>query len=138
MHDLSTMSDDEFLDAFLACSLPPEGFDHRSHLRIAWVHLQRHALEDAIERTCDGIARFAEHLGAPDKYHRTLSEALMRLMAHGGAADPGLSWTAFLAGNPALRDDAAGLLAQYYSPERLALAQARRRFLDPDRRPLPR
>lgn len=137
MHAFDSLSDDEMLAAFLACDLPASGFDHRSHLRIAWIHLQRYPLDEAVQRTCDGIAGFAAHLGATEKFNRTLTEALVRLMAHGGAADPGLGWKAFLAANPELANDARGAIARYYSQERLARPEARTRFLPPDKADLP-
>lgn len=138
MSTLETLSDDEFIAAFLACGLPPSAFDHLGHLRMAWILLQRLPLEDAVEAACQGIERFAAHLAVPDKYHRTLSEALARLMAYHGGADPARSWPDFVAANPALVRDARGLLERHYSPGLMASAEARRRFLDPDRMPLPK
>ena len=129
------LSDDRFLADFLACRLPAAGFDHWSHLRAAWLLLQRHPLEEAVERCCDGIARLATHLGVPGKYHRTLSEALVRLIAVAGAVDQ--PWPDFLAANPNLVNDARGLLSRYYSPERLADPLASSTFLSPDLAPLP-
>jgi hypothetical protein len=137
MNESVTLSDDDFLAAFLDCSIPPGAFDHRGHLRVAWLLLQRHPLDEAVERVCDGIARLAAHLGVPGKYHRTLTEALVRLMAHGGAASAELGWEEFLRANPALVSDARGLLARHYTPERLESAEARARFVPPDRLPLP-
>lgn len=137
MTDRPIFSDDEFLSAFNDCSAPPSAFDHTGHLRIAWIHLQRYPQEQAIRLTCTGIARFAAHLGAPDKFHHTLSEALMRIMAQRGAADGRLAWQTFLASNRDLVDDARQLLAQHYSPQRLALAAAKVGFVSPDREPLP-
>jgi hypothetical protein len=137
MTDSKTMSDDAFLAAFLDCSMPPAGFDHLGHVRATWLLLQRRPLERAVEETCEGIARLAAHLGVPGKYNRTLSEALVRLMAHGGAARPTLSWEGFQAENPELMNDARGVLARHYSPERLSSEAARERFVTPDRSPLP-
>ncbi|NTV11815.1 MAG: hypothetical protein HGA47_13760 [Zoogloea sp.] len=137
MTDPNAMSNDEFLAAFLECRMPPAGFDHRGHVRAAWLLLQRHPLERAVEITCDGIARLAAHLNVPGKYHRTLSEALVRLMAHGGAATPAMSWDDFLRANRLLMTDARGLLARHYSAERLAAPAARESFIPPDRLPLP-
>ena len=128
-------SDREFIDAFLTCRLPACQFDHRAHLRIAWLLLQRHPLDRAIEEICNGIARLAAHLGAPGKYHRTLSEALVRLMAHGGAAT--LRWDEFLSANPELVTDVRGSVARYYSAQLLGSARARTTFVEPDRQPLP-
>lgn len=137
MTDPVTMSDDQFLAAFLDCSMPPSGFDHRGHVRAAWLLLRRYPVDEAVHRTCDGIARLAAHLGVPGKYHRTLSEALVRLMAHGGAAAPGLSWEDFVQKNRLLMEDARAQLAQHYSEERLATPDAREHFVAPDRLPLP-
>ncbi len=75
------MTDDEFLGAFTTCTLLPQQFNHRAHVRVAWLMLRRYPVDQAIERTCEGIARLAAHFGAADKFNRTLSEALVRLMA---------------------------------------------------------
>lgn len=131
------MSDDAFLTAFLDCSMPPAGFDHSGHVRIAWILLRRHALNEAIAVTCDGIKNLAQHLGVPGKYHRTLTEALVRLMASRQAADTRCSWQRFVDSNPDLMTDAKGLLAKHYSDARMAEPEARSRFIDPDRLPLP-
>lgn len=128
-------SDDEFLQAFLECRLSGSQLDHRAHLRIAWLLLNRLPLEPAIEAICSGIAALAAHLGAPGKYHRTLSEALVRLMAAGGASR--LGWDAFLAANADLIGDVKGTVARHYSQEHLDSASARASFVPPDREPLP-
>lgn len=135
MTDPMTMSDDEFLAAFLDCSMPAGGFDHRGHVRAAWLLLRRYPLDDAVQRTCDGIARLAAHLGAPGKYHRTLSEALVRLMAQGGASAPDVSWEDFVQKNQLLMGDARSMLARHYSDERLNTSDARENFVSPDRLP---
>lgn len=131
------MSDEQFLAAFLDSSMPPAGFDHRGHVRAAWLLLQRKPLEKAVADTCDAISRLATRLGVPQKYNRTLSEALVRLMAAGGGADPALSWEAFLAANADLMSDARRVLARYYSDPLLNSTIARERFVPPDRLPLP-
>lgn len=131
------LSDDDFLTAFNDCSAPPSAFNHEGHVRIAWIHLQRYPLAQAIQLTCDGIERFANHLGAPDKYNRTLSEALMRIMASLGAADTRLSWDDYLSKNRGLFENAQQLLGQYYSNELLNSKAAKTTFVQPDISPLP-
>lgn len=137
MPDIPVFSDDAFLSAFNDCSAPPAAFNHTGHLRIAWIHLQRYPQQQAIRLTCDGIARFAAHLGVPGKYHRTLSEALMRIMAQRGAADSGLAWEQFLERNRDLVDDARHLLGRHYSDALLNSDAARISFVPPDLLPLP-
>lgn len=131
------LADEAFLAAFLAARLGRADFDHRGHLRAAWLLLQRHPVDEAVEAACAGIQRLATALGATDKYHRTRTEALVRLMAHGGAADRSRGFEALLRSAPELVADARGLLARHYSPARLDTPEARERFLAPDRLPLP-
>lgn len=130
-------SDNAFFAAFNDCSAPPSAFNHLGHIRIGWIHLQRYPVPEATQRTCDGIERFANHLGVPGKYNRTLSEALMILMASGGAADRNKTWDDFLEENPQLVKDALGLLAHHYSNELLNSETARKTFMPPDLNPLP-
>jgi hypothetical protein len=131
------MTDDEFVSAFLECRLSPDDFDHRGHLRIAWLLQRRAPLEQAIEEICAGIARIARHFGAPDKYNRTLSEALVRLIAHADARMPHATFEAFLAANSTLVDNVRGVLARYYSPGLLHSVEAKQRFTMPDLQALP-
>lgn len=115
------MTDDQFFARLSDCSLPPSQFDHAGHLRLAAICLQRHGVDEAIARACGVIGRYAVSLGAPDKFHWTVTEALMRL----------------LHARVALTGDARALLAQHYSAQLLASEQARRRFVAPDLAPLP-
>lgn len=131
------MTDDQFISAFLACRLSPADFDHRGHLRIAWLLLQRHPRDQAVEEICEGIARIARHFGAPDKYNRTLSEALARLMAHAAARTPTASFEEFLAANPVFVTDVRGVLGHYYSPGLLHSTNAKQKFSMPDLQALP-
>jgi hypothetical protein len=135
--DPKSISDDQFLAAFLDSCMPPAGFDHLGHMRAAWLLLQRRPLQGAVEEICNGIARLANRLGVPGKYNRTLTEAMVRLMAHGGGADPALCWRDFLAANTELVSDARRVLARHYSEDILNSQAAREQFLPPDRLPLP-
>lgn len=137
MTDPKAMSDEQFLAAFLDSSMPPDGFDHLGHMRAAWLLLQRRPPEGAVADTCSAISRLAIRLGVPGKYNRTLTEAMVRLMAHGGGADPALSWRKFLASNAELVKDSRGVLARHYSEDLLNSQAAREEFLPPDRLPLP-
>ncbi|MCE4556685.1 hypothetical protein [Pelomonas cellulosilytica] len=134
---MSPNDDEAFLSAITRCDLPPADFGHLQHLWLAWLHLRRTTLPEAIERTCTDIDRFARHHGARDKFNRTLTEALVRLMAGRGATQATLDWAGFQHRNADLVRDAAGLLARHYSPTLLASAEARRQFQPPDRLPLP-
>jgi len=116
------LDDEHFLRAFLDLSLDPSAFDHRGHLRLAWIVLQRCPLEDAIVRIGQGIRAYATHLGAASKYDRGVTEALVRIMHARGASDRSLEFPSFLAKNPDLCADARGVLRRYFGDARVHVA----------------
>jgi hypothetical protein len=129
------MTDDDFLASLADCSLPPAHFNHLGHLRLAWLMLQRHPFDAAVERSCATIVAYATHLGAPGKFHRTITVALLHLLNAAGAREA--DWPAFVAANPALIQRARECLALHYSAECLASEAARSSFVAPDLAPLP-
>lgn len=135
--DHPDLDDAAFLAAIARCEFPAAAFDHRQHLRLAWLHLRQAPLQAAIENCCADLARFAAHHGATTKFHRTVTEALLRLMASGGAADEALGWPAFLQRNTALVTDARALIGRHYSPTLLARPEARLSYQPPDLLPVP-
>ena len=131
------MTDDEFLDRLDDGSLPPSDFGHQGHMRLGWILLQRLPADEAIARACAGIAAYAGRLGAAAKFHRTVTEALMRMLLAAGAADRTLDWPAFAHRAADLAADARARLALHYSPQLLASEAARLGFIAPDLAPLP-
>lgn len=132
------MNDTDFLARFEDCTLPPAEFNHRGHVRVAWIYLQRHPFDEAVRRTCEGIRRYATSLGASGKFHWTMSESMMHLLRSAGADERSVGFDEFLVRNEGLLSDARGRIARHYSDARLASAEARERFVDPDLVPLPR
>src|SRR5712692_4496737 len=117
-------SDDEFLRAFEDLSFPADRFHHREHIRVAWLYLKSSDATRAAERMSEGIRRFANHQGATQKYHHTLTLAWMRLVAAALVETPeGYTFEQFIAAHPQLKD--TNLLAKYYSKELMKTAAAR-------------
>ena len=131
------MTDDQFLASFTACTLPPEQFSHAGHIRLAWINLQRHDFDQAVDATCRGIRAYAAHLGAATKFHTTITVALMHLLRAAGAADQTVSWYQFLTANQDLMHNARAILGRHYSSQCLDSLDARERFVPPDLQPLP-
>ena len=127
------LSDAEFLAQFEQQTLPPAAFDHRGHLRLAWLYLSRNPLERAVDRVTAGIAAYAASLGAADKFHHTLTEAIVRIMSARRRRGHYPTLEAYLAANPDLVRDIRGVVLACYSPELLDSPRARRMFLPPDR-----
>ena len=132
----SAWSDEDFLRAFEDLSLPVELFHHREHIRVAWLYLKSSDASRAAERMSASIRRFANHHGATQKYHHTLTLAWMRLVAAALVETPeDYSFAQFLAANPELGDK--NVLGKYYSNELLQTTAAREGWVEPDLQPLP-
>ena len=132
----SAWSDEDFLRAFEDLSFPADQFHHREHIRVAWLYLKSSDATRAAERMTAGILRFANHHGATQKYHHTLTLAWMRLVAAALVETPdGYDFTKFLSEHLELGDK--DLLKKYYSPELLQTNAAREGWVEPDLQPLP-
>lgn len=125
------LSDEEFLKAFHACTLPNLQFRHADHLRLAWLHVHRSGLREALKLVREGIRHFAEHHGAGQLYHETITTAWVRLIATHHEA----TFDEFLRENDSRLTSA--LLHRFWTPELLASETARRRWVPPDRMSLP-
>ena len=129
-------SDEDFLRAFEDLSFPAEHFHHLEHIRVAWLYLKSSDATRAAERMTAGIRRFANHHGARQKYHHTLTLAWMRLVAAALVETPeGQTFQQFLGEHAELADK--DLLKKYYSSELLQAIAAREGWVEPDLQPLP-
>lgn len=125
------LADDEFLAAFHACTLDPTLFRHGDHLRLAWLYVHRGPLEEAVLRVRTEIKAFAASHGASQKFHETMTEAWVRLIATHSES----SFENFIKENESRLNGA--LLHRFWSPEVLASDEARVAWVPPDRHPLP-
>jgi len=126
------LNDSTFLSQFENGSLSPEHFDHIGHLRIAWLHIEKFGKQEAIKRVCTGIKAYAESLGANDKFHHTITCALVAIMATRISRFQIKTWDSFLNTNPDLVNDALGVLYQYFTKERLHSEKAKQTHIEPD------
>jgi hypothetical protein len=132
----SAWSDEDFLRAFEDLSFPADLFHHGEHIRVAWLYLKSSDATRAAERMSEGIRRFANHQGATQKYHHTLTLAWMRLVGAALVETPeGYTFEQFLAAHPELKD--TKLLDRYYSKEILQSSPAREGWVEPNLQALP-
>ncbi|MBI2381072.1 MAG: hypothetical protein HYV16_09985 [Gammaproteobacteria bacterium] len=130
------MTPRELMNAFEDLSLEPALFNHLGHLRMAWCYLHELGTEQGCTEFDLALRRYAAHLGATEKYHATVTGALLALLADAMAQTPAADFDAFAAEHPEFRE-AKVLLARHYSPERLEGAEAKATFIAADRLPLP-
>ena len=129
----NALTDNEFLTQFEDCQLDPSLFNHIGHLRAAFLMLQRQPMLIAQKHYSTSLLRYATHLGAPEKYHATVTYAILAIMAARQGLQCCPDWRAFIRQNMDMVSNAKGLLAQYYRDETLQSADARRQFVLPDK-----
>ncbi len=132
------MSVEALYQAITDGSYPPEQFCHEEHVRLAWYYLTRWPLPEAADRFDRDFDRFIEQAGARDKYHCTITFALLQLIfSHLDTEETRSDWNAFKADATPLFSDAIGLLMRHFSRDRLFSEEARLTWVDPDLAPLP-
>jgi hypothetical protein len=130
------LGDRQFLDQFENKTLNPSYFNHRGHSRLAWLYLNHHDVDTAVERVCTGIEAYASSLGAATKFHLTLTDAIVRIMARRMDKMDEKDWSLFLDQNKDLVEDARSVLGQYFSKDHLFSETARTSLVQPDLKPL--
>ena len=125
-------SDDEFLAAFINCTLPASSFRHGDHLRLAWLLLHRNPFDEALSLVRESIQRYAAHLGVPQLYHETITMAWVKLLATHDEA----SFEEFIARNEHRLN--LELLHRFWTPAVLNSEAARSGWVPPDKRLLPK
>ncbi len=143
--DASRPTRDEFADLlwrFRRRTLPKSSWTHAAHLAVGLWHVRRYGPERALPLLRARIRRLNDAHGTPNSetqgYHETITRAYVGLIAALlGALPPGtpvIDCVRSLFASPVSAKDA---LLMYYSKDRLMSVEARRQWIEPDRRPLP-
>ena len=131
------IDDDSLWRAFHDRTLVHAEWTHTAHLRVAWLHLARHALDEAHLRMRVGIIRLNAAHGLVETeirgYHETLTRVWLVLVRDASRRMPCADSVSFVA-RPGLDRDAP---LRYYSRERLFSVAARAMFIAPDLAALP-
>jgi hypothetical protein len=130
---MPSLSEDDLIEAFEACTLAPARFPHREHVRLAWAYLRRETLAVAIAKFCGGLKAFAASIGKTGLYHETVSWAFMLIIQDRMARARVDTWDEFAAANDDLLRNGRQLLERYYLPVTLDSPLARATFIWPDR-----
>lgn len=126
------MDDQEFLHAFKNATLPPSDFDHKAHLRLAYICLKQLGTEKAVNSVSDQIRNYTKKWGATDKYHETLTHAAVYVMAHFMSIRPIDEFDQLVDHFPRLQSNFSELISQHYSSALLSLPKAKEEFIEPD------
>lgn len=133
-----TEADLEFRNQMESSEFPASEFNHRAHIRLAYIYLSGNTTDESTESMRETLNRFLIHHGVdPSKYHATLTKAWI-LAVHHFMNKSGDSKSAdeFIDRNPEMLD--TKIMMIHYSAEVLFSDEARTAFVQPDLDPIPR
>ena len=122
-----------------SCRFPVEQFDHRAHLRLAYVYLVKSKqVDESIAHMRDALTGLLRHAGVDPsvKYHETLTQAWIRAVNHFmNITQEAKSADQFIDKNPLMLD--SKIMLSHYSAETLFSDEARHSFVKPNLEPIP-
>jgi hypothetical protein len=132
---MDELTDNEFERQFADCTLDPGTFTHTSHIRLAWIHVRKYGIEQAIENLNTQIARYDGVHGDGTKFHKTLTVAAVYVVNHFACKSSTTGFDDFIMEFPRLTTGFRALIALHYSDHRLAHPEAKTKFVEPDLQP---
>lgn len=138
MHKISE-EDIEFKRQVESYEYPVPDFDHKSHVRLAYVYLIDNNVESAVVLMRKALMGLLLHAGIEPskKYHETITEAWVMAVSHFmNESESSGSAAEFIQNNTKLLD--TQIMLTHYSAEVLYSEKARQSFLEPNLEPIPR
>ena len=133
----ASADDRDFLEAVESGALPAASFDHRAHVRLAYLNLAEQSVDAALvsfRATLQAFIR-AQDID-PGKYHETITVAWLLAVRHFmDGAGACASADEFIERCPRLLD--TSIMMTHYSQSRLFSTEARASYVAPDLTPIP-
>ena len=137
MKHSNSIEDQEFKRQFEACEIPLSEFNHKEHLRLAYVYLVENDARVSVQLMKSSLQRFlGYHNVDPTKYHETLTKAWILAVHHFmNKCDELKSAEELISQNPEMLD--TKIMMTHYSAEILFSNRARGTFVQPNLDPIP-
>ena len=126
------LTDEEFEQQFSSCLLNPSVFSHEAHLRLAWIYIDKYGLEQAKTKIQKQLQDFVSHVGATDKYHKTLTIVATHAVNHFKNQSKSANFQDFILEFPRLKNDFKGMISSHYSFNVFNSPKAKLEFIKPD------
>lgn len=138
MKHAATSDDRQFCSHFESGGIDPAAFNHRAHVRLAYVYLVEYGADGAADRMRTSLIGFLERNGIDtSKYHETITTSWILAVRHFmEKSAPAASADAFIDANAPLLDTT--IMMTHYSAGVLFSPDARARFVEPDLDAIPR
>lgn len=126
-----TKDDEAFVSKLESGQLDAATFDHRQHLRAAYLMLEHDDFITALYRLSNALRQLVASVGAADKFNVTTTVAFMSLVAQSMHATPTATFEQFLQRHPELMS--SDVLKPWYTAAELDAQRARQSFVLPRR-----
>ena len=125
-------TDKQFEQQFESCELDPTLFNHEAHLRLAWIHINKYGMDNALSNIQSQIKNFVKYVGAEDKYNTTLTVAAIKAVYHFMVKSESDNFDDFIREFPRLKNSFRELIDAHYGFDIFNSEQAKSEFLEPD------
>ena len=129
------LTDDAFEKQFKHGLLHPSYFTHEAHLRLAWIHITKYGLENAIENITSQLEAFTKLNNEETKYNKTVTIAAIRAVFHFILKSKSDNFKDFIDEFPRLLFEFRDLLGYHYAFHIFDSEEARTTYLEPDLQP---
>lgn len=126
------LTDLEFETQFKNCELNPTLFNHEAHLRLAWIYINKYGITRALENIEQQLKLFVAHVGAEEKYHKTLTILAVRAVYHFMNKAESNAFKTFINTYSKLKTDFKELVNSHYTFDIFVSQTARKKFIEPD------
>ncbi len=138
MNHAISSDDKDFKERIETCTFPISDFDHRSHLRLAYVSLTENSTENSVSFVREALNRLLRHnnIEPSSKYHETLTKAWILAVKHFMENSEAFSSAdEFINNNPGMLD--SQIMMTHYTHDSLFSDKARKMFIEPDLEAIP-
>jgi len=126
------LSDQQFEQMFDEGTLNPQLFNHEAHIRLAWIHITKYGVEEAIKNICSQLLNFVTNHGVKDKYNETLTIAATKAVYHFILKSKSDNFRSFITEFPRLKTHFKELMDSHYSNDTYFSEKAKKSFVEPD------
>lgn len=126
------LSDLQFEKKFESGSFDPELFNHEAHIRLAWIHINKYGIDEAIKNVCSHLLNFVTLINAEKKYNKTLTIAATKAVYHFMLKSKSDNFKSFIKEFPRLKTDFKELMDSHYSNDIYFSEKAKKSFIEPD------
>ncbi|RDB02764.1 hypothetical protein [Runella aurantiaca] len=126
------LTDEQFEQQFHDSLLALDLFTHEAHVRLAWIHVKKYGVEQALQNITTQLRAYVETLGATDKYNETLTVAAVKAVYHFYLRTEKGSFQEFILKNRRLKENFRELMNAHYATDIFRSPAAKKHFLAPE------